>query len=116
MLAGPFRFICFFNQYLDAFSGLFVLVGDCVKRGVAQINVIVSVPTLVLSTLARVARIVSWTRIGDFHDNAGVFSTVAFALGVMTPHLQMFPTHARFTLRTLTCAHIPTEAIITVTS
>ena len=102
---------------MDSFSGLFVKIGDFVKCGVAQINVIMPVPTQILLALASVARISNWTRIGDFHDYAGVFSsTVASTFGVMTLHLQMLPTHLRWTPRTLTLAHISVEAIIAVAS
>ena len=116
-MAVSCRIICPFDQYLYSVWGLPIGVRNMVKCGVAQINVVVSVSTLVFFALARVARICDRTRIGNLHNYTGrVSPTVAFAFGVITPDLQMLAAHLCRARRTLARAHVPIPAIVAVTS
>ena len=87
-----------------------------IERIVAEVNVIVAGTTLVLASLAGVARVILGAGIRNFHHDASAIASTEAAAIVFTLDLQALTAHIGWAARALALAQVCIPAVIAVTS
>ena len=87
-----------------------------IERIVAEVNVIVAGTTLVLASLAGVARVILRAGIRNFHHDASAIASTEAAAIIFTLDLQALTAHIGWAAGALALAQICIPAVIAVTS